>query len=180
MAFCVIMYRSDIMVSNPAKKEAWEKLKKLGVDKLWKLTLDEITKAYSEFIEGKSKCNIVVLISERDYFHEFYECFLKPSFPDDIAHFMVVSGYYLRKYSKEIKQRMIFLENGLWWLTALPKSRAYKARLIRDLFQAAVENGKFLILCSKGLNVLSFRDLLPSAYSGEPIPEIKDIELKFP
>jgi len=156
-------------------------LKQLEADKLWQSALVEISRTYSEFISGTSKCNVILLITERNYFTEFYEYLLKPHFEEkfheEIHYGSVINGAGLRRYANEIKEKIVFLTEGLNWL-ADRYARKHRIKAVKDLLQASSQYGKFLILCGYTHNLSRFREYLSLAYASKQLPEVRVVNLK--
>lgn len=167
------------MENSTEEREKWKILRELGADKLWQPTLDEIVNTYGEFTKGASKCNTVLLVTERNYFHEFYMYFLKPAFPEEAVYFAnIVSGYWFKKHIHKIKQEIMFLQDEINWLASKFAPKAQRIKSLRELLQTAKENRKFLILCGYDFDLRRFKERLSLAYVREPPPEVKEFRLE--
>jgi len=167
------------MYKSAEEKERWNILKKFGADKLWQPTLNEIINIYNEFAEHASECNIILLITERNYFHDFYQYFLKTAFSEETIYSAnVVSGYWFKKNFKKIEQKIMFLKDEINWIADRYASKRHRIKSLRDLLQTAQKNKKFLIICGHDFNMPRFKERLSLAYTGQSLPEVREVKLK--
>jgi len=90
-------------MENSREESRLKILKEFGADKLWQPTLNDIMRSYDEFAEDASKCNVVLLVTERNYFH-----FLKPAFPEETVWLVnVVSGYWFKKHVQKVRRNTL-------------------------------------------------------------------------
>ena len=167
------------MTKSAEERERWTILKQFGADKIWQPTLDEIINIYNEFSEGVSGCNITLLVTERNYFHDFYQYLLNPAFPEATIYFAnVVSGSWFKKNVKKIKQKIMFLKDEINWIADRYASKKHRIKSLKNLLQTAQQNRKFLILCGNDFNMPRFKERLSLAYISQPHPEVKEVRLK--
>ena len=165
-------------MENSRKENRLKILREFGADKLWRPTLNDIMRSYNEFAEDASKCNAILLVTERNYFHDFCTYFLEPAFPEETVRLVnVVSGYWFKKHVREVKQKVLFIQDGIHWFASKYAPKKQRIKSLRDLLLTARENGKFLILCGYDFDMPRFRERLSLAFLGEPF-EVRELRLK--
>jgi hypothetical protein len=147
------------------EKEEW-------MTELWQPLLDQILKIHQDYTTGKSNCNIILLTTERDFFNEFEKHFVEPAFKE-ITYVDVISGYYLEKHVNEIKEVIFLNFPGIDWFNRNVKS-------LKKFLEISRQHKKFLILCAYDYSLPEFHRGLKRAFTGEPLPEIREFRLKSP
>jgi len=139
---------------------------------LWQPLLDQILKIHQEFTTGKSKCNVVLLTTERNFFSEFEKHFIEPAFKE-ISRADEISGYYFEKHIDEFKEVIFLGSMAADWFSRNVKS-------LGKFFETAKLHKKFIVLCAYDYSVPKFHRSLRMAFGGATPPEIKELGLKSP
>jgi len=148
--------------------------------KLWQPLRDHLLQEYNSFTSGKSKCNIVLLITDHNFFSEFREHFLEPALGRKMKWINIVSGSYFKSHAKSMKETVFFLSDMVRWITDENADKSHRIRSLRKLINSAISNDKFLILCGHDFMLPRFYEYLKLAYINKEIPQIKEMRLKAP
>jgi len=149
------------------------------MEQLWMPILKEIVLTYESYLKRYSHCSTVLLTTERDFFGEFRQHFIEPAFKSDVLC-RDLSGYYFYRNVSNIPQRIIFMQDGLNWLTQKYAEKANRVRSVSYLIDTALKNTKFLILCGYSRVLPTFYEYLKLAYVNKPLPETKELKLPTP
>ena len=147
---------------------------------LWQPLMNRLLREYNSFTSRKSKCNVVLLTTDRNFFSEFRKYFLEPAFGSKMKWLNVVSGAYFESHVKSMNENVFFLSNMVGWITDKNADKSHRIRSLRKLIDSARVNGKFLILCGYDFMLPRFCEYLKLAYVNAEIPQIKDMRLKAP
>lgn len=148
--------------------------------KLWQPLTDHILQEYNSFTSGKSKRNIVLLITDHNFFSEFREHFLEPALGSKMKWLEIMSGAYFKSHVKRMNENVFFFSSMLGWITDKNADKSHRIRSLRKLINSARNNNKFLILCGYDFMLPRFHEYLKLAYITEEIPQIKEMRLKSP
>lgn len=154
--------------------------KKDWMIKLWQPLTDHLLQEYKSFTSGESKCNIVLLITDHNFFSEFREHFLEPALGRKMKWLNIASGSYFRSHVKSMKETVFFLSDILGWITDENADKSHRIRSLRKLIDSARNNDKFLILCGYDFMLPRFHEYLKLAYITEETPQINEMMLKAP
>ena len=147
---------------------------------LWQPLMDCLSRECNNFVSRKSKCNVVVLTTDHDFFSDFRKHFLEPEFGTIMKCVNVMSGAYFEFHVTGMKETVFFLSDMVGWITAKSADKAHRIRSLRKLIESARANNKFLILCGYDHMLPRFHEYLRLAYINEQIPQIIEMRLKSP
>lgn len=142
--------------------------------------MDRLLGEYNSFTSRKSKCNVVLLTTDHNFFSEFRKYFLDPAFRSKMKWLNVVSGAYFESHVESMKEPVFFLSDMVGWLTDKNADKSQRIRSLRKLIDSALVNNKFLILCGYDFMRPRFYEYLKLAYVNEEVPQIKEMRLKAP
>ena len=154
--------------------------KKDWVIQLWQPLMDRLLREYNSFTSGKSKRNVVLLTTDRNFFSEFRKFFLEQVFGSKMRWLNVVSGRYFELHVKSMNETVFFLSDIVRWITDKNADKSQRIRSLRKLIDSARINDKFLILCGYDFMLPRFYEYLKLAYINAEIPPIKEMRLKAP
>jgi len=147
---------------------------------LWHPLTDKVLREYNRFTSGKSKCNVVLLTTDHNFFSEFRKHFLEPVLGSKMKWLLAMSGAYFKSHVKGMSETVFFFSDGLGWITDKYADKAHRIRSLRKLIESAKAHNKFLILCGYDSMLSTFHKYLKLAYINEEIPEIIKMRLKSP
>ncbi len=154
--------------------------KKDWMIQLWQPLIDRLLREYNSFTSGKSRCNVVLLTTDRDFFSEFRKYFLEPVFGSKMRWLNVLSGRYFELHVKTMNETMLFLSDMVGWITDKNADKSQRIRSLRKLIDTARIYDKLLILCGYDFMLPRFYEYLKLAYINAEIPPIKEMRLKAP
>ena len=147
---------------------------------LWQPLMNQISQEYSNYVAGKSECNLVLLTTDHDFFSEFGKHFLEPTFGDKMSSQMAMSGSYFKSHVKKMSEDVFFLSDMIGWITDENADKAHRIRSLKELIEAARTNRKFLILCGYDYMLPRFHEYLKIAYFHGGAPQIRETRLRSP
>jgi hypothetical protein len=147
---------------------------------LWQPVFDRLLETYTEFIAGKSDCNVFLLTTDHDYFSEFRKHFLEPKFGRKMEWFNVMSGRYFEINAKNMDEEVLFLSDMVGSITDKNADKAQRVRSLKKLITTAIKYKKFLILSGYDFMLPRFYEYLKLAYINIEIPQIREDRLKTP
>jgi len=147
---------------------------------LWQPLMNQILQEYRNYVSGKSECNLVLLITDHDFFSEFRKHFLEPAFGNKMNWKLVISGSYFKSHAKNMSEGIFFLSDMIGWITDKHADKAHRIRSLKELIEAARTNRKFLILCGYDYMLPRFYEYLKIAYFHVDVPRVKEMRLRSP
>ena len=154
--------------------------KKDWMIQLWQPLMDRILLEYNGFTSRKSKCNVVLLTTDHDFFSEFRKYFLEKVFGSKMKWLNVMSGAYFKSRVRSMNETVFFLSDMVGWITDKNADKSERIRSLRKLIDSAKVNNKFLILCGYDFMLPRFYEYLQLAYINSEIPPIKEMRLEAP
>jgi len=148
--------------------------------KLWQPLMDNLLQKYNDFTSRKSKCNVVLLTTDRDFFSEFRKYFLEPVFGSKMRWLNIIGSRYFESHVKSMNETVFFLSDMVGWITDKNADKSQRIRSLKRLIDSASINDKFLILCGYDYMLPIFYEYLKLAYINVEVPPLKEMKLKAP
>lgn len=142
--------------------------------------MNRLLREYNSFTSRKSKCNVVLLITDHNFFSEFRKYFLEPAFGSKMKWLNTISGAYFESHVESMNETVFFLSDMVGWITDKNADKSHRIRSLRKLIDSARVNDKFLILCGYDFMLPRFYEYLKLAYISKEIPQIIEMRLKAP